>query len=255
MLLSYIGGFSQITLDFTTSDINLTPVKLSNTLTKYFHQPFWTKVNYFSLDNLDGSLYKTIQMPPNPDTSCIIEIVGFVTTSLFDNDPSTIEYIVHYDFCDSILSGAPWMVRVIREDGTILLDEAYASYNYLEIYNTEQGAKLMLLYYDGNSNPYEKRVFSLPGTLPSNVDNNLVESLKPSLYPNPNNGTFFINVNSRSGETGTIDLYTLTGKLIGTYKSDGKVTQINEPGLSNGVYMINAKTSQGFQRAKMIIQK
>jgi len=257
MLFIYFEGYSQIKVDFQTSLVNLTPIKLSNTETKYLDQPgYWTTQNHFTLYNLDGSPYKTIQMPPKPDPSALIEIVDFITNSLFDNDSSNIEYLVHYDPCDSLLSGAPWRVKIIREDGTVLLDEAYASYSGLQIYNTEQGVKLMLPYYTDNSILYKKIVFSLPGKLPSGVEKNyLNETIKPSLYPNPNSGTFFINVNSKLGESATIDLYSITGKLLRSYKSDSKIIQINESGLSNGVYIINTQTNQGFQRTKMIIQK
>jgi len=258
MISLYFEGYSQISLDFQTPLINLAPIKLSNSVTKYLDQPLdWRYQDHFSLYNLDGSLYKTIQMPPKPDTSSMVEIVGYVTTTLFDNDPSTIEYLVHYDPCDSALSGAPWRVKVIREDGTILLDEANASYNFIDVYNTEEGTKLMLLYYYGPYGfPYQKKVFNLPGELPSGVRENYVdETIKPSIYPNPNNGTFFVNINSKQGESGTIDIYSITGKLIGSYNSTNKITQINKPELSNGVYIINTKINQNCQRVKLIIQK
>ena len=257
MLINCYDGFSQITLDFQTPLLNLAPIKLSNSETKYLDQPLeWYLQNQFSLYNLDGSLYQVIQMPPKPDTSALIEIVNFVTNSLFDNDPSNIEYLIHYDMCDSTLSGAPWRVEVIREDGTVLLNEAYASYNYLRLYNTEQGAKLMLTYYNGNSIPYQKKIFSLPGEFPSTIDNEGINQNNGlSISPNPNNGSFLININSKTGELGAIELYTMTGKLIGTFTSNGKVTQICNTGLPNGMYLLNAKTSNGCQRTKMIIQK
>ena len=257
MLLECLKSYSQFQIDFQTTLINLTPIKLSNNETKYLDQPiYWYTQDHFSLYNLDGSLFKTIQLPPKPDTNAMIEIVDFVTTTLFDNDPSNIEYLIHYDPCDSSLSGAPWRVKIIREDGTVLLDEAYASYSGLQIYNTDQGTKLILPYYTSNSVLYKKIVFSLPGILPSGFENNFAnETLKTSLYPNPNNGTFCINVNSKPGEFAKIDLYSITGKFLRTYKSEDKIIQIHETGLSNGVYLINTQNNQGSQRVKMIIQK
>lgn len=258
LFINCFDGFSQITLDFQTPLLNLTPIKLSNSgETKYLDQPLeWNLQNQFTIYNLDGSLYQTIQMPPNPDTSAWIEIVNFVTNSLFDNDPSNIEYLVHYDWCDSTLSGAPWRVEVIREDGTVLLDEPYASYNDLQLYNTEQGTKLMLTYYNGNSVPFQKKIFSIPGELPSATDNEVInQSNGLSISPNPNNGSFLININSKTGEQGAIELYTMSGKLINTFTSTGNVTQISNNGLPNGMYLLNAKTSKGCQRTKMIIRR
>jgi hypothetical protein len=257
LIFSCVEGFSQITLDFQTPLVNLTPVKLSDTETRYLDQPYeWGLQDQFSLYNLDGSLYRTIQMPPKPDTAAWIEIVDYVTNSLFDNDPSTIEYLVHYDWCDSTLSGAPWRVEIIREDGTVLLNEAYASYNYIRLYNTEQGAKLMLMYYNGISVPYQKKVFSLPGVFPTSTENEVISQNNGlSVSPNPNNGSFLININTGSGESGAIELYSMSGKLIGTYTSTGSATRITNTALPDGMYLLNAETSKGCQRTKIIIQK
>jgi hypothetical protein len=47
----------------------------------------------------------------------------------------------------------------------------------------------------------------------------------------------------------------MSGKLIGTYSSSGDVTKISNTELPDGMYLVNSKTSKGFQRTKMIIQK
>jgi hypothetical protein len=106
LILLSVEGYSQFSVDFQSTLVNLIPLKLSNTETKYLDQHInWDTQNQFSLLNLDGSLYKIIQMPPKPDSTSVIEVVNFVSNSLFDNDPSTIEYLVHNDPCDSTLSG------------------------------------------------------------------------------------------------------------------------------------------------------
>lgn len=257
ILLLTFEGYSQIPLDFQTPNLNLIPIKISKTETKYFDQLLYTHdKNEFSLYNLDGSLYKTIYMPPKPDTSCWIEVVDFVTTSLFDNDPSSIEYLVHYDPCDSNLSGAPWRVRIIREDGTILLDEPYASYFYCQVYNTEEGAKLMLMYFDGNSIPYQKKVFSLPGEFPTSVPNSSgFTNDFLTLYPNPNNGSFYIKVNSSQENSITFDLYTIDGRLINEFKSNNKLINISNNSLPEGIYILQSQSKNINYRNKVLIKK
>jgi Secretion system C-terminal sorting domain len=252
LLMLSVEGFSQISLDFQTT-VNLTYVKLNNSETKYVNneQSLINNNNQFSLYNLDGTLYRTIQMPPKqPDTSASVS-VSLITTTLFDNDSSTIEYLVEY----TSFFGAHHRVDVIREDGTILLDEWNATtlYNPL-VYSTEQGTKLLLYYWV--SPYYQTKVFNLPGKLPNMVkeemgaiNNNL------AIYPNPNNGSFFIKLRSKEGDTNFIDLYTQQGTLIDTFKSTGNLTHINKYGLSNGFYILNNRSWKSNSSTKMIIQK
>ena len=264
--LSSSTCYSQISLDLQTP-MFLNTVRLNISQTKYIdegsiqHQ----QLNQFSLYNLDGSLFKTIQIPPKPDPSAGVSDIYWISTSLFDNDSSTIEYLIVY-YWDSIpgYSFTYHNTRIIREDGTILLDEMNARSSNTSavnggpplIYSTEQGTKLMLYYEYANFTFYQTKVFNLPGEIPTGVQDNLQNNMNNlTLYPNPNNGSFSININAKSGESGVIELYSISGKLLGTFISTGKVAQINTTGLLNGMYLLNAKTSEGCQRTKMIIQK
>jgi hypothetical protein len=263
MLLISIGSFSQISLDFQSQVNGLIYFKLNDSDTKYFENDI-VKIdtqNQFSLYNLDGTLYKTISLPPKQDTSTHVQGIYLISESLFDNDPSNIEYLVTYEW-DSTNWYQYRQVKVIREDGVILLNEMNAWLFYYwplvasSAYKTEDGTKLMLNYYYANMGYYLTKVFNLPGKLPNSVkeetgsiNDNLI------LYPNPNNGSFFIYFQSKEGNASTIELYSTTGKLIGTFKSSGNLTHINNYGLSEGLYFINAQSKSNSSTTRMIIKK
>lgn len=259
MLLSSIWAHSQITLDFQSTLPNLWPVKITDTETKYYEldQTTLNTNNQFSIYNLDGTLYKTIDMPPKPDPNAFSFYVEHLSRTLFDNDPSTIEYLIQYEW-DSIPSlRTTYEVKVIREDGTILLDEPYGLSNY--IYSTEEGTKLMINNYhysNGAPLPYSTKVFNLPGQIPTSAENkNSISGSSPVLFPNPNNGSFYINFSSEHKEDITIELYTSSGKLLNTYISGAGPTHINNQNLPDGMYFLKATNNNHSQRVKFIIQK
>lgn len=254
-------GYSQITLDYQSST-PLVYFKLNNSETKYYKDDINSinSTNQLMLYNLNGSLYKTIQIPSIPNS--YISKIDWITETLFDNNPSNIEFLAFY-WSDS----ASWIqvqARVFREDGTILLDELNArsyfyinlSYNTPLIYLTEEGPKLMLDYQYAKGNYYQTKVFNLPGEIPTGIQLNQQErDTRLSLYPNPNNGSFFVNFHSNSENTHIIDLYSTNGKLIETYQSQSNLMQINNFGLSEGIYLLNSRSKSINSTTKMIIKK
>jgi hypothetical protein len=258
ILLSSLESYSQISLDFQTS-LRLYPVKLNNSETKYIDEG---NIEYlgptqFSLFNLDGSLYKTILLPPKPDPDAYLTTISFVSTTLFDNDPSNIEYLLDYQW-NIISIGNVEKVIVAREDGTILLDEMYATTYYFRplIYGTEQGTKLMLFYAFPDSVNYQTKVFSLPGEPPVSVDSEIDQINNNTLiFPNPNNGSFSIKINSKSGDVSTINLYEQNGRLIDTYQSSGSQTQTKNYKIPDGLYFINSHSKNYNSTTKIIIKK
>lgn len=256
--------YSQITLDFQSPEFYLYPIKLSNTETKYYNWDQWRLNNSrsFSLYNSDGSLYKTIQMPQKPDTNAFSFDIQYISRTLFDNDSSNIEYLIDYQW-DSIYSSSYILheVKVIREDGTILLDEmhgqSYASGTV--VYPTEEGTKLMLSFYfyaNGTPCPYQTRVFNLPGILPSISEDKLMPlTSTPLVYPNPNNGSFYIKFQSKEAGINTVSLYSITGKLIQTFNSSDKLTHMTNLTLPSGLYLLNTTSNKYNTSTKMIIEK
>jgi hypothetical protein len=262
MLVLRITANSQITLDFQSPLGNIIPIKLATNEAKYFYNDYLSlfQNNTFSLYNLDGSLYKIIQMPPQPTS--LVGIYGpyYISRTLFDNDPSNIEYVIQYN-CDSVAYNEIRDSKVIREDGTILLDELYGSISMSpgRVYATEEGTKLMLspyLYANGTPLPILTKVFNLPGEIPTStndIDFNFNSS--PLLYPNPNNGSFVVNLNKTNSETAIIEVYSISGKLISTFNSTSNSINVNELNLPNGMYFLNIKKAQTSQITRFIIQK
>lgn len=253
-----IAGYSQITLDFQSAMTDLYYFQLNGSNTKYYNldQTSISNLNQFSIYNLDGTLFKTISLPPKPDPTAHLYVYPwYITESLFDNDPSTIEYLVCY-YYDSIVgwSTQNYKLRIIRENGTILLDEPNGYTG--NVYETEEGPKLRIIYRWGTGVTYQTKVFDLPGEMPLFNDNPVLKNdVNPFIYPNPNNGSFFIKLNSTETNINTIELYDLSGKLLNTYKSNSKTVEINNPNLENGIYFINTISNAGNSRTKMIIQK
>jgi len=258
-LLLSIESYAQITLDFQSPN-HLNYIKLNNSETKYVdeYQLSTLSQNYFNLYNLDGTLYKIIQLPQKPDPLAYTDHVSCISTNIFDNDPSSIEYFISYEWDSANYLYQNHQVRIIREDGTILLEEsnAIAYYWVPLIFGSEEGTKLILYYEYANGNYIGTKVFSLPGEPPVGLNEEGIEEYtNPSIYPNPNNGLYFIKFQLKEGESSKIDLYTGNGKLINSYKSSGNLIQINNSGLSNGLYLINTHSKSVNSTTKMVIEK
>jgi hypothetical protein len=255
LLFISVESFSQISLDFQSPISNLWLTKINNSTSKYLDYNQWHMIlqDEFSLYNLDGTLYKTISMPPKPDSTAYFYLVSYITESLFDNDPSNIEYIVGYMY-DSVPGYTYFHVKIIREDGSILLDEMNAStYN---IYSTEEGTKLMLTYVYATGVGYQTQVFNLPGNVPTDIsDDTGTTSDNPVIFPNPNNGSFSIKLQSKEGGLSKISLYSQNGSLIADYTSSGTVAHCKYPGLTDGLYFINIRSKNYNSISKMVIKK
>lgn len=237
-------------------------MRLSDTVTKYSSELYYVDITKFTLYNLDGTVYKTLYLPPKPYPSSFIFSIYYISTSLFDNDPNSIEYLVSYG-CDSSSGYFYKQIQVIREDGSVLLNEPKAEINpysygidFESIYNTEEGTKLKLYYFFANGVKNGTKVFSLPGKIPSNVTENQNGSgLNSFIYPNPNDGSFFIKLSGNHQVVSTIDLLSPDGKLLDTFKSSDSNIKVNYPALINGMYFLHIKTEKTGNINKMIIQK
>jgi len=249
--------FSQITLDFQSSTY-LFRFKLNDTETKFLNDDYYfiDSTKQLVIYNLDGSLYKTIQMPQIQNSHILG--VPCITTTLFDTDPSNIEYLVFYT-----INGV-FSAKVIREDGTILLDEAdacYSSWDFdtwpMRVFSTEEGTKLQLDYSNNNgSSFYQSKVFNLPGHIPNGIQDDMQLINKNLLiYPNPNNGNFSVKLYKNDNDKQVIDLYSPNGKLVNSYLLSGNVNEINNSGLSEGIYFLNARSREINSSTKIIIKK
>jgi hypothetical protein len=79
-----------------------------------------------------------------------------------------------------------------------------------------------------------------------------VQNASFKFYPNPTDGKIFIEFNSASERK--IELYDVTGRIIIDQKTNDAVTQLNIETLSNGVYYVQIKDSDGNRQFRIIKQ-
>jgi len=121
---------------------------------------------------------------------------------------------------------------------------------------TEEGAKLLLYYYYANGTFYHTKVYSLPGTYVSSTEEKEQTPNYPlSIYPNPNNGSFYVKLHSNIGREQIIDIYNPTGQLLDTYRSTSDLLHINQTGLPEGIYLLNNRTGEKYSSKRVVIKK
>lgn len=76
-----------------------------------------------------------------------------------------------------------------------------------------------------------------------------------SIYPNPNNGQFQINLASNSSETKEIIVKDVTGRIIKKFNTTDTIITMNLDNHSNGAYFITLKDGQHSMTRKFILRK
>jgi hypothetical protein len=76
-----------------------------------------------------------------------------------------------------------------------------------------------------------------------------------SIYPNPNNGQFQINLASNSSETKEIIVKDVTGRIIKKFNTTNTNITMNLDNHSNGAYFITLKDGQHSMTRKIILKK
>lgn len=80
------------------------------------------------------------------------------------------------------------------------------------------------------------------------------DALEISVYPNPNNGNFFIAINNRKFEKTDVRLLELSGRLVFGTQATADVFPIKlSPAVAPGVYFLELKTSEKSLRKKVFV--
>jgi hypothetical protein len=75
------------------------------------------------------------------------------------------------------------------------------------------------------------------------------------LFPNPNQGSFYIEFKNAGNTSSKIELYSSMGKLLGEYQAVGPKTNINAPALPNGLYFVRTGPRNQERALKMVVEK
>ena len=125
---------------------------------------------------------------------------------------------------------------------------------------SHSGKKLVMIAFELSSgvtvNPYlinlgKIKVFNNPAL---GIHNNDFE--KFSISPNPNKGTFTINMKSRSGKNIAIDVYDIRGAKLYSKLFESSLHFSNEVHLKNvssGIYFVNVSDGENQEVRKIII--
>ncbi|MBZ0206419.1 MAG: T9SS type A sorting domain-containing protein [Flavobacteriales bacterium] len=203
------------------------------------------------------AVYPTI---PAGCTMFSLTIPSYITESLFDQDPSSIEYmfIVQCAPADSTSASNTGTV-VARMDGTILLMDTMfgpSGWNGPDqfsststIFNTPLGPRLVL----GQGYGATSRIYALPGTLPCIAcDGGIGMQVAPgderiaevSLFPNP--GTDIIDLRIKGGGGYLLSLHDATGRSVRKFGLvSGEEIEFSVEGLQSGYYQVVLTDAMG----------
>jgi hypothetical protein len=274
LILASPSGYSQqLQLELQSQTSVYAPVKLSNSGYKYYllaaSNDNWEVVfqnMQIQLLNLNGSPFKTLNIPPKPSATASIEAIYYITETMFDTDPSNIEFMICWKSVTALLGTR---IQVVREDGTILLNESdayttsfFTTGRYNSVFETDQGTKLQLTYAQLQPpNGFVQtgsKIFILPGNYPTGINPNLMtipgSGSEALVYPNPSTGEFRIGASGQSNGL-NLEFYSMDGKKIRTYDV-GPDMKVPDLGLPDGSYLIKATDPQTKQSAtkKIIIE-
>jgi hypothetical protein len=258
--------YSQITYEttYTGAGMKLYMVNLEISGMKYLVKTEDSGNRYLKFYNLDHSLWKTIDCNPFP----AMELCGDPGYILYNFDALYISENLFacddkIEFLYSSAGDCRWFTAVYNELGTPLLiaDSAIAwvkpntPQQWRPIYNTPDGTKLILSYYNGNA-----KVFDLPCTLSEGIDqlkmNSTSDQTEMNVFPNPGKYQNTVAYKLPSGvDQAELIISDLSGKEIRRYKVDNNFTNllITQGEIAPGTYFYSLVTESKVLVSKKVI--
>lgn len=209
----------------------------------------------FTIYNLNHSVYLNVNIPITYSSGSSQYQIAYVTKSLFDCDPSNIEYAL--SFLGDGFPISPKRFLVYRTDGTLITSiDSVCFMNYSDgwkhgpeynkpIVKTPEGSKLILRCLDGST-----RVYSVCGNLPNMIKEIDQAELLGNAFPNPTQSLITIPYTLPNDEkSGVIKIYDSNGKEVKSFIVDNNFTSIllTTYDLQSGTYYYQLLTSNGQQ--------
>jgi len=246
--------FSQISLDNTVSGA-MYSVELEDVGKKYFVTDYLN--NQCLIYNTNYSTYKTIDISV-PALYWLYEL-AYVSTKVFDNDDEVELLAVYqsYVFVTDTTGYYVYQIRVIDEDGSLMLDVPDGGFSTV-ISNGTNENKLLIFVYDFSISPYivTTNIYSIYG-FPVSVPEELSVPGELNSYPNPARSQITIPYELDSSETNAwIIIRTANGVEVAKYQLNANSTKlnINVLGFSKGIYFYDLQSGNtSTQSGKFIV--
>ncbi len=233
--LFYLNVHAQINIEISTNE-SAWYAQLANSGYKYYSMDVIN--NQCKIHNLDFSVWKTIALPiPSGYT---LDDIQFVSENLFSTDGQIGLAYMYYQY-NSTQQYYTYGVKIIKEDGTVLVTADGAAYMYT-ISTGENGTKFLVYLFDYSTWPYflGTTIYSLPGSMVGQ------QSVSPGdikadryAYPNPAGSSITIPIPVTTGEgQGTIKIIDPRGSEISTIKLTKNQTEfrLNTTSFPGGNY-------------------
>jgi hypothetical protein len=222
----------------------------------YKYQMLRSATNQLTLYSLNHAIYKQFTVPSG-GAGYSTGNVSYVSDALFDTNPANVEYAVSY----SNSSGPNTLYKTViySETGTqlALLD----STTYIQIYNTPGGTKMLASKFTyatttGTITREYTRIYTLGGHL-------ALRTATPTLpdaagaYPNPAQSLVNLPYSVPAGQTGSLKVYDISGRVVGTYQVDSHINhlEMGTRDLRPGVYLYTVETLGGVSPGQRFIIK
>ena len=229
---------AQITLDHTFDEY----VTYNSDVDLYV--PLYTNNNSNNIElyNTDYSLYKNILITPPEGYKLFTTSFAYLTPSRkFFNNDYKIEFFVMFQTETPLADyNNNYILKLYNEDGTVLKDfgNSYSIlYPSFHIVNNQYRLSIVRYYLSGSTISYTTDIYSLQGTSAGVNEMKSVRMQQP--YPNPANSVIVLPYQLKQGESSTMRIYDIQGKLIETKQIDSFFDKImlNVSGYSQGLYL------------------
>jgi len=256
LLTASLAGKAQITLDKTTAEW-MYSVKLSTSGYKYAGTDFTSST--FKVYNQDYTLWKSV--PVALPTNYYLYYCEQPSENLFSVDGKLAFLAMLYSY-NAAGQFYTYEIRIINEDGNILLAIPNGTYYAINQVNESGAAKLFAYIYDYSSTIYyqETQVYQLPGQLNTNIGIvEPIENTRNRSFPNPATTEITIPYDLPAGTQNArlvlTDMNGTTIRDVALNETRGSL-HVNTTSFPSGTYMYRIYSDNRLiQNEKLIISK